>query len=188
MNKQQTEVACTTFLGIASRDLKEGRNLHALQLFGSLAKVEFTRQSDARLGEATALARMGLFQEADKKLKKIVTDYSEPTVFKADSLRAWAEVKIGLGNYERIDQILEEAAQIYSDQGLTKSNGAVVHLQGVVAMRQGDLEGAVEKLKWATMLTEIKIPEVVPSGFGSIETVIDQSSDLSARALTEALS
>lgn len=44
------EVTLVGILGIASRDLREGRNLHALQLFGSLAQVEFKRQRDARLG------------------------------------------------------------------------------------------------------------------------------------------
>ncbi|HEU5004666.1 MAG TPA: hypothetical protein VFT49_01090 [Candidatus Saccharimonadales bacterium] len=171
-------------LGVACRDLREGRNLHALQLFGSLVGVEFTYQRDARLGEATALARMGRFSEAEDKLQQIVNDYSERTVFKADSLRALAEVRIVLGNLEGIDDILEEAAQIYQIHSFTRPCGAIVHLQALVAMRRGDMDEAVEKIRWATTLTEIKIPDVVPAGFGSIEPLHDGTVSESTELMT----
>jgi tetratricopeptide (TPR) repeat protein len=170
VNSEKQEAAYARLLGIASRDLREGRYLHALVIFGSLAKVEFTRQRDARHGEAVAQARMGQFKEAftesEKKLKKFVSDYPDPTVSKADALKSLAEVSIGLQHFDGIGQILEEAAQIYDTQGLTKANGSIVHLQGLVALWNEDFENAIEKFTWAATLSEIKIPEVVPSGFG----------------------
>lgn len=164
-----SEVAYATLLGTASRDLREGRPLHAMRIFSSLAKVDFTRQRDARLGEAVAIARMGEFKkafgESEKMLQGIIQDFPEPTVSKADTLKSLAEVKIGLEHYDGIDEILEEAAQIYFEQGITKANGAIVHLQGLVALSRGELDDAIDKFKWAATLADIKIPEVVPSGF-----------------------
>lgn len=181
---KQKEVVCTTFLGIASRDLKEGRYLHALTIFGALARTDFTRRQIALQGEAVAMVRMGqykeAFSEAEKMLRSILDANSEPTVFKADNLKSLAEVSIGLQHFDDIDAVLEEAAQIYDQQHLTKANGSVVHLQSIVALWRQDYRAAMEKLTWANILSEIKIPEIVPSGFG-IEAppepaIADQSS------------
>jgi tetratricopeptide (TPR) repeat protein len=181
VNTEQKEAAYATFLGIASRDLREGRFLHSLVIFGSLAKIEFGRQPVALQGEAVAQARMGQFKEAyreaEKKLKLIIERYDKPTVFKADTLKSLAEVSIGLQHFDNIDGILSEAADIYSEQGLTKANGSVVHLQGLVALWRGKIEEAMEKFTWASTLSEIKIPEVVPSGFGIEATPEARTSD-----------
>ncbi|MGH7156684.1 MAG: hypothetical protein ACREGG_01010 [Candidatus Saccharimonadales bacterium] len=166
----QKEVVCTTFLRIASRDLKEGRYLHALTIFKALAKIDFTHKNIALQGEAVALARMGQFKEglkeAQKKLQTIIEMSPEPTVFRADNLVSLGEVSVALQEFEDVEPILKEAAEIYDHQGLTKAHGSVVHLQSIVALWDEDYQTAIDQLTWATALSEIKIPEIVPAGFG----------------------
>ncbi len=170
MDTSQTEANCATFLSIASRDLKEGRYLHAKTIFSALTKIDFSWKHIASQGEAVATARMGeyegAFSSAEKMLQKLVTQTSEQTVFKADTLKSLAEVSIGLRHLDKIDDILKEAADIYFDQGLTKANASVIQLQGLVALQRGDVQEAMDKFSWARTLSEIKIPEIVPYGFG----------------------
>lgn len=170
MDSTQKEAVCTTFLGIASRDLQEGRFLHGLTIFRSLATIDFSWQQVAQQGEAVALARVGqsmaALEESEQKFKTLVSKFDKPTVSKADTLKSLAEVSIVLGHYDQIDHILTEAADIYTEQGLPKANGSIVHLQGIVALANGDIQGAMEKFEWAKTLAEIKIPEIVPFGFG----------------------
>jgi hypothetical protein len=166
----QKEAVCTTFLAIASRDLQEGRFMHGLAIFRSISKIEFSWQRAALQGEAVALTRVGqskdALAESERKFKSLVGRFDKPTVSKADTLKSLAEVSIVLEHYDEIDSILTEAADIYTEQGLTKANGSIVHLQGLVALAKGDIQAAMEKFEWAKTLSEIKIPEIVPFGFG----------------------
>jgi tetratricopeptide (TPR) repeat protein len=170
VDTKQKEAACVTLLSIASRDLKEGRYLHALTIFRALSKIDFSWQQVALQGEAVSLVRMGEFKgtyaEAERMFKSLVNTYDKATVSKADTLAQLAEVSIGLEHTDDVDGILKEAADIYFEQGLTKANGSIVHLQGLVALTRGNVEEALEKFNWATALSEIKVPEIVPSGFG----------------------
>jgi tetratricopeptide (TPR) repeat protein len=170
VDTKQKEAACVTLLSIASRDLKEGRYLHALTIFRALSKIDFSWQQVALQGEAVSLVRMGEFKgtyaEAERMFKSLVNTYDKATVSKADTLAQLAEVSIGLEHTDDVDGILKEAADIYFEQGLTKANGSIVHLQGLVALTRGNVEEALEKFNWATTLSEIKVPEIVPSGFG----------------------
>lgn len=175
----EKEVTCTTFLGIACRDIREGRTMHALAIFQALAKTNFTRKKIALQGEAVALAKTGqsrdAFTESRKKFKKIVDMSTEPTVYKADILRNLAEVSIVLQVFDGLDQVLQEAADIYDHQGLPKAQGSIVHLQAIVALWNQDYKAAMDHLTWATTLSEIKIPDSVPDAF-SIEAAAEPTS------------
>jgi hypothetical protein len=144
VDTKQKEAACVTLLSIASRDLKEGRYLHALTIFRALSKIDFSWQQVALQGEAVSLVRMGEFKgtyaEAERMFKSLVNTYDKATVSKADTLAQLAEVSIGLEHTDDVDGILKEAADIYFEQGLTKANGSIVHLQGLVALTRGNVE------------------------------------------------
>jgi tetratricopeptide (TPR) repeat protein len=166
------EYTYANILGIANRALKEGRNLQALVIFGPLAKVdEFSQQAVASRGEAMAKARLGQFQQSlpayEKQLARTISEDSEPTVYRANTLVTLAGVRIGLQSFDEVEDILDEATRIYSDQGIPEHNAAAItHLHGIVALQRGEYRDAWAKFDWAKALSEGQIPNFVPTEFG----------------------
>jgi len=163
-HQSASDTSATKLLGAAYKSLREGRNQTAVQLFGGIAKVnDFSYWGQAAYGEAIALARCGKLPEASKKFESLKDKYTDRIVLRANILRGYAETKITLGQFDvDVDGALEEAAQIYKEQGMLPLLGAVIHLQGIVAVRKGEIELAIQNFDWATMFGDTLFPDFVP--------------------------
>lgn len=177
------EHAAAKFLGVASRCLRTGQNLKALQISGAFAQAPISRQKHARLFEAIAQSRLGLTAEAKNSFKELFLSCEEDTVFKADVIREWAKLRIALGEMDNVSDQLELAYGIYTYQGLEERVGAILYLQSLVAMRQGDLQEAIDKTSWATAVSEIRLPDVAPFAPEIEPSIIEETATLTRTEL-----
>lgn len=178
----ETDVNATVLLGIACKDLREGRASKAQHIFGGLAvNREFSYRGLAAYGEAIAMAHAGMIQEAFDKLKSLLDGFTDPTMLRAKILRAFAETSIKLGQFDGVDDMLKEAAEIFKTQGELHYLGAVVSLQGVVATIRGtDLKLPINNFSWAERFGEAYFPDFVPE-----QWITDQQTEIPSAASSQ---
>jgi tetratricopeptide (TPR) repeat protein len=170
-------------IGTAKQCIENGQFSDALELYWSLEGSSFEFDSDTRFLEATARSRIGQYDKAKQSFEALLRDdNTKGTVFRANVIREHAHVLILLDQPEGLETLLDEAEKIYKKQKLTSEVGTIRHLQGLVLMRQGHVEEALQKFAESTT-SEMRIPDFVPSNWGGNKPAIDPVAALARTAL-----
>jgi len=177
----ETDLAYTQRLQQGCQFLKMGNFNAALRRFSSISRItRFSLRDVAQLYEAQTLHLMGQHRRAYQMVKQITKQYRAQTVYRATALGLKAEISMSLGMFMGLDEVLEEAAQIFQEQRLTSRHAYIVSLQSDVAAWRGEAQIFTKNEVWAGVHSGIDISEIELPSFAAItpEDIISSSRSL----------
>jgi len=169
-------------IGTAKQCIEAGQFGDALELYWALEGSGFEFDSDTRYLEAIARSRIGQYEKAKESFQQLLSDETtKGTAFRANVVRELAHVLIKLDQPEGLEELLNEAEQIYKKQRLTAEVGTIRHLQGLVLMHNGRFEDGMKKIAESTT-SEMRVPDFVPPAWAGSKEV-DPVADLARTAV-----
>ena len=169
-------------ISTAKRCFEAGQFGDALELYWALEGSSFEFDTDTRFLEAVAKSRIGQYEMAKQSFEVLLSDErTKGTTFRANVVREHAHVLIKLDQPEGLEQLLNEAEQIYKQQKLTSEVGTIHYLQGLVLIRQGRVDEGMKKIAESTT-SEMSIPDFVPPAWGAGRKTVDPPADLARTA------
>lgn len=170
--------------GTAKQCIQAGQIDDALELYWALEGTGFVFDSDTRFLQAKAWSALGQYDKAREIYEELLGDEStKGKTFRANVVREYARVLIKLDQSGRLEELLNEAEQIYKKQHLTAEVGTIHYLQGLVLIHTGNLEDGMKKIAEGTT-SEMRSPDFVPTWLG--KPAIDPRADLAKTALAVA--
>lgn len=105
------------------------------------------------LEDARSLYYAGHWQEADEAFQRAHSIAREGTKLKAASALEWGTLMWEQGNYERAEQLVNEALELARELGLDDATGELLVAQGHIEASKGELSSAENTLNICVQLT-----------------------------------
>ena|GEM_PF-3231217 len=180
MDKKNTGAA---LIGTAKQCIETGNIGQGLELYWALKGSGFKFDRHTRYLEAITWSRIGRYEQARDGFQQLLSDEgTKGTAFRADVVRELAHVLIKLDQADGLEELLNEAEEIYKQQKMTSEVGTIRYLQGLVLMHGGQFEKGLKLIAEGTS-SEMRVPDFVPPAWGGNGREIDSIAETARTAL-----